>query len=398
MVSCLNREAGDSLSIPYVRDILSDTTSVLYRKIEDGCPDRKNGTIAIAGPEKDVFSIADELMSCDYFDNVDGRMQPDGLPDFAGETLALLCDNANEPYHGYLDNGNEGYLKELTVKNFLSAIDTTCALNPFDRKTTVHKSGSKIVILASSYSSAFGYSDIMRLLDSAKPDVAVISPVHSMFRYAIRRHAEKGSFAVWTTGEILGAGVYSTVWSELVKDYPSLVYEAFCPSEAGSLRDRIITFLRMYKVAGHDDALDAAIVDDKPLRADELNSALKSMIDSQDDSLAVYRDMISDKFEFIDAEHAVVSDCIAFLREKNLFTHQVAYPSMSAYSTVPVSGMAAQDYNADGSFTDKFKYNRAENSDFATFILMEKSITQEEGNQYVAGDAARKTFDGYVSK
>lgn len=385
MVSCMNREAGDSLSIPYVREVLSDTTSLTYRIIADGCPDRRDGTIAVVGQEFDVFSVARELVNCDYFDNVDGHMRPDGLPDFAGETISMICDNANEPYQGYLDNNNENYLKELSVKNFISAVDTTCALNPFDRKTNIHKTGSKIVILASSYSSAFGYDDVMRLVKSAGSDIAVISPVHSMFNYAVRKHSEKGCFGVWTTQKELGAGIYSIVKADLEKIYPGLEYDAFCPVYAESLKDRILSFLEMYKEAGKEKVLDAVIVDEAGLKADDLNGTLQEMISKNDGTMMKYIDMVSENFEFIDARRTVVADCIAYLRDRNLFTHKVAYPALAMYTTVPASGLADQDYNADGSLSDSFKYNRAENSDFETYLLMEKLLIPT-------------TFDAYVPK
>lgn len=93
--------------------------------------------------------MTEALSCCDYFDNVDGRSVPDGLPDFAGETLDLICDSANAPYEGYVAKGNENYLKELNFKNFLSALDTTCAVGQFDKNSLTRKQSSKIVILAS---------------------------------------------------------------------------------------------------------------------------------------------------------------------------------------------------------------------------------------------------------
>lgn len=396
----MNREAGDSLSIPYVKEILSDTTSAVYGKIAAGCPDGRNGTIAVVGPEHDVLRIADALVSCDYFDNVDGRMVPDGLPDFAGETVAMLCDNANSPYGGYLENGNDGYLKELGVRNFISAIDSTCALNPFDRKTSVHKAGAKIVVLASSYSSAYGYGDICRLTGASGSAVAVVSPVHAMFRYAVERHPERGGFAVWTTEQVLGAGVYATVWAEFVKVHPAFVYDAFCPVHrvGEPLKDRILSFLKMYQGAESGKVLDAVLVDDRELKAAELNSVLNEMLDSHDAGIAPYQGMLSGGFEFIDAAQAVVRECVVFLRKKNLFTHQVAYPATAGYETVPSAGMASQDYNADGGFTDEFKYNRAENSDFETFMLVEDSTVQESGMTVPAGVDVLKISGGYVSE
>ena len=111
-----------------------------------------------------------------------------------------------------MEKGNETYLKELTVKNFISAVDTSCAFSQYDRDTKVHKSSSKVVVLTSSYTSAYGYDDIEALVKGTGSEIDVISPVHAMFRYAMKRHGgDKAELAVWTTSEILGSGVYATV-------------------------------------------------------------------------------------------------------------------------------------------------------------------------------------------
>ena len=380
----MNRGAGDPLSILYVRDIIADTTSAVYGMLKDGCADGRNGTIAVIGQEEDALSLTGRLVSFDCFDNVDGRRSPDGLQDFAGEIFAVISDNANAPYRGYKDKDNVGFLKELTVKNFLGAVDTVCASSQFDSRQSVRKPASKAVILASSYSSAFGYRDICALTSAAHSNVKVISPLHSMFRYAVSRYGEKGAFAVWTSDDILGAGVFSGVWETMAEEYPALRYDAFCPVRDQSLRERILSFFRMYKASGKQRQIDAVLVDDAPLTAEMLNSALTTMIQNSDDSLAVYRNFLADKFEFIDAAVPVAQECYMFLRQANLFTHRVAYPSMSMYLTVAIAGMAAQDYDQDGNFTDDFKYNRAEDSDYRTYLIVENREDAHKEEHYVS--------------
>lgn len=399
MVSCGNHGAGDPSTIPFVRDILSDTTSTVYEKIRKSCIDGRDGSIAIVGPSEHTLFLADNFMTCDDFDNVNGRCIPDGLPDFAGETFDLICDSANAPYEGYLEQGNDVFLKELTVKNFLSSIDTVFHASQFDKNTTERKSASKIVILSSSYLSAFGYHDIMSIVNAARPDIAVISPVHSMFRYAIQHHPEaNGSFAVWTDEQTLGSGIYATAWSEMVKEYKTFKYEAYCPQHGKSLRDRIISFFRMYKSIGNTHKIGAVLVDDMPLKADVLNAELARMRENNDDSLTFYRGLLTDRFEFIDPATAIASECISFMRKENCFTHRVAYPSTRIYCTVPVTGMAAQDYSPQGGFTEDFKYNRADCSDFETFMLVEKPtrFLDENLKQFLRKNA-QNIYNEYVS-
>ena len=72
MVSCGNHGAGDPSTIPFVRDILSDTTSTVYEKIRKSCIDGRDGSIAIVGPSEQTLFLADNFITCDDFDNVNG--------------------------------------------------------------------------------------------------------------------------------------------------------------------------------------------------------------------------------------------------------------------------------------------------------------------------------------
>ena len=124
----------------------------------------------------------------------------------------------------------------------------------------------------------------------------------------------------------------------------------------------------MYKASGNAGELDAAIVDDIPLRASELNSALEGMWDNVEDSLIVYRNLLAGDFEFIDAGTAVVSACIREMRAANLFTHRIRYPQAEFYMTVPLPGIGT--YGEEGFFTDPYRTNRAPSSGMDTFVLV----------------------------
>lgn len=400
MVSCSNRGAGDPLSIPYVKEILSDTTSVPFQTVKHSGDSGSDGPITLVGPAEDVIFLADEFLGCDHFDNVDGRQVPDGLPDFAGETISLICDEANGPYYGYMEKGNETYLKELTVKNFISAVDTSCAFSQYDRDTKVHKSSSKVVVLTSSYTSAYGYDDIEALVKGTGSEIDVISPVHAMFRYAMKRHGgDKAELAVWTTSEILGSGVYATVLEGMQKEYPSLKYKSVCPDEAGTMKKRMLSFLEMCKESGQKTKIDAVLVDAMPLRADSLNALFCRLKDNADDSIASYSSILSDDFEFIDSRIATAAECIIYLRRTNGFTHRVAYPAMEMYAVMPMPDMPADKYLSPDCYTDEYKYNRASGSDKESFLTVELNDRDITESQYgFMKQYAHKTYEKYVSK
>lgn len=397
-VSCLNRGASDPLSVKYVNTILSDTTSAGFARLKTAGCDGKSGSICIFGPADETFVMAEKFLTCDDYDNVTGRRIPDGLPDFAGECIAVVSDIANAPYQGYIDLSNEEYLRESTVKCYIHGIDSLCALSQYDRENSVRKRSAKVFVLSSPYLSAYGYRDIQAAVNATGGKVKVISPIHSMFDAAVRRHGNDASIAVWTTSERLGAGICSSVLSGLADNYPAMTYEILCPVHEGDVKERIMSFLRLYKASGQNSGLDAVLVDDMPLSATELNAGMKDIIENGDDSLFVYTSLLAEGFEFIGAGEAVAGECIRYLRESNQFTHKVAYPSAEFYTIAPVPGLSA-GYTDNGDFTGSFKYNRAPSSDIMTFLMVKsENRSLQDSIAACMRHYAPKTFELYVSK
>lgn len=396
--SCVNRGAGDPLSIRFVQDLLADTTSADYARIRKAGADGINGSVTIFGPAEESFFLAEKFITCDDFDNVTGSRNPDGLPDFAGETISVTSDVANSPYSGYIGYSNEEFLKENAVRGFLDAVDTLCRANQYDKETVIRKPGSKVLVLSSSYLSAYGYYDIRTVSEASGHRIKVISPVHSMFDSAAERHGENASLAVWTTPEVLGAGVYASASSLIAEKYPSLDYEVLCPDKSDSLEERIISILRLYRASGKNEKLDAVLVDEMPLSATLLNQTMKRL-EEVSDSLLAYKPILSENFEFIDAAGAVTGECIKYLRTSNQFTHRVAYPDAVFYCTIPLPGMSTDDYNEDGTFKDSFKYNRAPSSETDTYILAKmESRSVRDSILHTMRRISPKTFELYVSK
>lgn len=48
------------------------------------------GNIVVFGELDNVNALADYMLGCDNFDNVDGSLNPDGLPDFSGEVISKV--------------------------------------------------------------------------------------------------------------------------------------------------------------------------------------------------------------------------------------------------------------------------------------------------------------------
>jgi len=361
--------------------MLSDTTMTDFRRVSRPKGDGNNGVIAIVGPRQDALELAEELLKCDHFDNVDGRRAPDGLPDFAGETVAVMSDDANAPYFGYVAASNEEFLRELNVRNFIESVDTVCHLGGYDGAPTDGKRGAKVVVLASSYSSAYGYEDILALSNACGGRIKVVSPVHSMFDYAVRKFGDSPAVAVWATESALGAGIYSTVaaTSSLEDGAKWPDYDLLCPDWEEDAHLRILSFLRMYDALDRGRKLDAVLVDEAALSAAELNKAMGSLWESVPDSLLSYRSLVSDRFEFIDAKAATSAECFRYLREANVFTHKVAYPACEYFVSIPVTGLQSEAYGEDGKLTESFMYGRSCSFETSTYRFI-KVDGMEDGD------------------
>lgn len=161
-------------TIPFVENLLTDSLSVRYSHLLSYAPIGSHGTITIIGDAKRCLDLSELFLSIDAFDNITGDKVPDGLPDFAGETISTIIDYANAPYQGYLDNDNFEFLSELNVRNAISALNTKCALGPNDKQLSMSKNPAKMIIFASSYAEEYGLFDTDTLFRSFGIDVPLL--------------------------------------------------------------------------------------------------------------------------------------------------------------------------------------------------------------------------------
>jgi hypothetical protein len=71
-----------------------------------------------------------------------------------------------------------------------------------------------------------------------------------------------------------------------------------------------------------------------------------------------------------DSSESAVSECYHIMRQRNMFTHNVAYPKAEGYLTVPASGLPDNSYDEDGNLSYDFKYTRTSASGIATYELI----------------------------
>lgn len=371
LISCGRRTVGRNDVIPMVRKILKDTSSAAFRTVSSYNPKEHGGPIVVIGTPTEALRMTEDMITSDRFDNVDGRAVRDSLPDFAGETFSTLLDVANSPYSGYFTIGNEGFLREAAVLDFLSAMDTVCAASPYDTETKVSKPKAKVVVLASSILSAYGYYDIDTIVSVAGGKVPILSTVRSMYNLAWARHGDDIRIGIWSSPNLIGNGVYSTVLEREGGAHPGTVIEAFSPDTSSSVEDRFMHFMEMYSDAGDPEPMDVLLLDDPDVDVDELRSVIESLAETEDIDKLAYSKLLGKDFECIDAGEAISSECFRLMREKNCFTHKIAYPAFKPYITVPAVNLPVEAYMDDGSLSDEYKFNRAPDSGTVSFMTVE---------------------------
>ena len=372
LTSCFHNGKGSGISLSYVETVLEDTSAVGYHVLRAHDTEDKYKSIAVVGSPEETLPVINEMMSADYFNNIDGRMIPDGLPDFSGEMIEGLLDVANSPYDGYVLNDNGNYLREINVRNFISALDTNYIYSPYDRNQLECKSGSKIVIFGSTYSSCYGMADVDTLRQFSKVDVPIFSPVDCMFDKVLARRNRAKHLCVWTTDEKVNTGLYPDAYGLYLKTRtvsgPELL--VFNPDKYVGTQRRFMDILDLYLEYDFNEPISCMIVDDPGVNMEELELLVKNLKDDQDESKLAYRNVLADDFEFIYPARAIAESVFRFMREKNCFTHKISYPVFKGYMTYPVNDMPVNSYTDDGSFTADFKYHRADGTNEESWFVI----------------------------
>ena len=220
-IACGRKVESSFDSIGYVNALLADSLSSLQGLAKSSA--KQSGCISLIGDPKMCLEVSEKFMTSDEFDNIDGKAKPDGLPDFAGETVESVLDFANAPYEGYVSAADgKTFLRELAVRNALAALDTTCTANPYAASSRISKGSPKVLIICSPVLAEYGGDDVSSLFEKIDCNVPVIYSSDTSFSftsacYNILRKMN------WFTHDIAypAAKVYMTVPST---DLPSRAY------------------------------------------------------------------------------------------------------------------------------------------------------------------------------
>ena len=162
--SCVRKVESGYGSLPLVENLVADSLPGLQKLAREASS--PSGTIVIVGEPLSCLALSEEMMNCDYFDNVDARKVKDGLPDFSGETIVPVLDFVNSPYDSVLAvSGGAMKLRETAVRAALVALDSTIRC--------------KVLVICSPQLAGNGGEDVADLFSKISCEVPVICPADS---------------------------------------------------------------------------------------------------------------------------------------------------------------------------------------------------------------------------
>ena len=326
-VACHRQTVETRPTIPLVREILADRNDPRAQMLR-GCAPKPVQDIAIIGSEFACERLAEQFSFRDLQDNVDAQRVYDGLPDFAGETFVCIEDDT--PYPALLEQGEE-VLRTQTLRRVLAALDTVVHISPYDQEGLATKLPAKAIILADPFLDEYGGFDVDTLFRSTGCTVPVFSPIELM----LDRAFDEGGRADLSVGILCdpqydSTGVYERIFAR--KAAQRGLKGASCVVAGIADRDSVLNaFLHRYLDAGHTKPLDVIVIDDLSLRPDSLKNELADIVSVMNESSMTYGRLFPRNFFFLDAFDEVAVACYGFLRENNLFTHNIAKPQVTIY-------------------------------------------------------------------
>lgn len=333
-VSCKKKAETGEPPIDLVSYIIDTPASPFHRLVADYAPADPAKSIYLVGSPVLCESLRSSLLSADDFDNIDGKRVPDGLPDFAGEVICTMVDFANVPYSAFVENGREKDLRSVAVRNVLTAMDTLCFVNEYDRSGVATKPLPKLVVMVSPFAAEYGKYDLDTLFISLDCSLSVVYPVEVMLEAAFRQHSGPVAVGVISGEESLSSDGYSELVSRKAKAQGRGGCGCTVFSSDLSAPDPLLAFLDSCLAAGKVRPLDAIIVDDPFADAESMRMTLKRIKDSSNPESLSYGKLVSDGCTLLEITSAVSDECYRILRAGNLFTHNIAFPRSLEFKTV----------------------------------------------------------------
>jgi len=330
LMSCQQKETDTRTTIPYVRSILSNPSSPEMMVISAYPGRQRLASICVVGDSVSAKACEKSLASCDIYDNVNGVLSSDRLPDFAGETVYVIADEANAPYSDFVSGNRGEELRAVVVNQAVQALDTVSHLSIYDVEGLGRKLPAKIIVLSSPYAAAYGMYDVDSLFSAASCDVSVVSPLVAVFDRAF--DSSCFNLAVISDQGSLSDGVHEKFFLDEVSSKKIVGAKAFffAPSEFEG-EDVITSMMDAYISKGGSEPIEAVLVDNPSVDPEKVREKLSRMTDVMNEESVLYSHVISPSVKVFDSNEELRRSCFGILRENNLFTHYISFPKLKDY-------------------------------------------------------------------
>ena len=323
LASCQERQVPVRDTIPYVKQLAVDTAGT-YSLLASYRSAGSVGSIAVIGEPEAAWQLSTRLQAADEVDNIDGKPRPDRLPDFAGESFDILMDQYNAPYTRMAASSPDS-LREIAVRNAVISIDSVAYSNALDPMSRLRKSRAKVFVLANSLLTEYGRFDIDTLFKMTGREALILTPVEAMLETAAKAGCR--SVAVWAPQEARSA------YEHAARAYPEMAVTVVSTTGNGMLRPAFRDMLRIFRGLKPKETLDAVLLDSFTANLEELSAEQEHIHRQITEEDMAFDRILTPHFRFIEPNASLTSALYRLLRERNLFTHDIAYPSVRYYQT-----------------------------------------------------------------
>jgi len=323
LISCAQERTDVYKALPYVNEILSGSVPGLGALKNKSVTERSR-TICVLGDSASCACMCDTLLVVDKFDNASGASTPDLLPDFAGEAVACITNATGYGYGDFMVERDTVGLRELSVNMLLSAVDTMTHLSLYDKDGLGHKKPAKILIFTDPWVSLYGKIDIDTLISVTSCPTSVIVPVRCAFDDVLKNCSKAPSIAVISDADSSVFPVYSELYAKLcaAKSLKGGSCAVFAASDTVSLRSCMDTYME----SGIYPALNAMIFDCYGRDFQEMHQEYFRMSSVMHKEYIHYGHLFESDFRFVYALNSAVERCHSIMRDRNIFSHNIARP------------------------------------------------------------------------
>lgn len=329
------RETGSS----YVWEIIQDKQSRFNRLVAASSHPDPQGEILMIGSERECSILADVFAGIDVRDNVDGSYNPDGLPDFAGETISCIVDTTGRPEKYMLAPDAESDVsmpfRKFILNGFLNALDTVCHVTPYDLDGIGRKRPAKMIICADPLLDLLAGHDVDTLFSVLGSKVHVISPVEEISGAIFNSGAGHDVIAVMDSKLPAGTSLCQKAFMRYAGALAPDGTDVCCFASRDSSGNQLTALLDDYADSGRSRPINVLAVTDARADIQRLKSEYAALLSVLNEDSVRYSQFLSEDFRIIGGVQSTVARCYDLLRSDNLFSHRIARPQIIVYYCHP---------------------------------------------------------------